>query len=210
MFKSSLVLLMIVWTYALAAEDVYARKFDVAISLGEVCQPALALRERGMRWQSFPFDWLVTPFHSLVGFIAEEGADFLLQRDLVFNARVWDGSEDIHYDGVKETRYGCYLCHDFVYNFKAGDIIRDTLKRYKEVNVHNHEVVKQKYDRRIQRFFDVLRSQKKVLFIRLGITKRQAALLTAIIDHSYPNLEYLILYQMKKLKLQISPQPCTQ
>ncbi|GEM_PF-3671116 len=46
------------------------------VSLGSHCEPALRMREQGLREQAFPFDWLITPHEGLLLALEEDFAHF--------------------------------------------------------------------------------------------------------------------------------------
>ena len=125
----------------LHSEELEHKKFNVAISLGEVCQPAWYLRESHLRKQSFPFDWLITPFEGLLQFISNEGDFFLEKENLLFNVKSSIVPNEV--DGsVLENLYGFYLYHDF--DFEKDEKI----KTFNETCVQNYDTIKNKYQRR--------------------------------------------------------------
>jgi len=178
--------LSFLWSSALLhGEITHQRKFTVAISLGEVCQPAGNLHANQMRYQSFPLDWLITPFEGLFQFIANEGKDFAKKENLLFNITAFGIP-----NGVLDTRYGIYFYHDFEFSSKICD---NNIKKFQEVEVKKYDEDKTKLERRIKRFFDILHSDKKVLLVRLGITRREALRLDGLLHTQYPHLDYVIV-----------------
>ena len=188
MFRK-LLLLFVVCCEILYAEDSKSRKFDIAISLGEVCQTAGNLSANGLRLQSFPLDWLVTPSEGLIKFIAYEGYNFINVENLLFNVFTFAGS-----GGVCDIYYGIFFYHDFLYSLKRnpqGNLIG--IKKLAGVELKNYAEVKAKFDRRIARFFEVLHSDKKVLLVRLGMSYQDAILLNDLLHNKYPHLDYLLV-----------------
>lgn len=78
---------------------------------------------------------------------------------------------------VLDTTYNIQLLHDF----------------YAPNYLQNYFEVKAKYDRRIKRFFDLMLSNKKILFVRLGLTREQTEHIDYIIHALYPSLNYTLL-----------------
>jgi Putative papain-like cysteine peptidase (DUF1796) len=147
-------------------------KYDEVISLGGNCEPAIQLRKNHMRMMGYPFDWMfTTSVQGLIEFIQNKGAGFLDHDQLALS------TEGGHH-AVTDLRYGFTLIHDFTSfdNFQ-----------------NDYLIVKEKYDRRIKRFFELLESNKEVLFIRLQIPCDQCTLLDHVIHTQYPNLSYEIL-----------------
>ena len=186
MIKKFLQVVIIGSSLLLYGEENKERKFNVAISLGEVCQPAGNLHANQMRFQAFPFDWAITPFESIYKFIAGEGKGFLDKETLLFNVAV----PVFNVTGVLDLRYGVYSVHDFEYSVNDNT---NTPKYFHEVTVKNYDAAKAKLERRIKRLFDALHSNKRVLLVRLGITYSEAIRLDALLHTQYPQLDYVIV-----------------
>ena len=133
------------------------KKYDLALAMGYACSCAQALRAAGLEFASFPFDWAgpVGP-KSLPGFVETICNDFenwfekedlmLTQQDDLKN---WETSE---VDVYLNRRTGYIFLHDFA---KGSDFD----KVYDEVA--------EKYRRRIARLYELLRSAKRVLLVRI-------------------------------------------
>lgn len=156
--------------------QVSIKKYDEAVSLGTGCQAAFQLRINGKRNVAYPFDWVITPFHGLVSFITNEGEDYFHQDHLSV-IEILPASEHtpsmLH---VVDLRYDIHSIHDFL-----------------GPDMSNYESVKEKYDRRVQRFFKLLKSNKKVLFIRVQLFRDEAEQLDQLLQALYPQLKYTIL-----------------
>lgn len=150
------------------------RIYDEVVSLGERCQGAIQIEHNGLRKLAYPFDWLVSPVESVAAFIINEGTHFLDPDKLLYNG-VYPGNPPYYH--VIDTHYGFELYHDL-----KGPEDRA-----------NYDAVKAKYDRRIKRFFDLLRSNKRVLFVRTRITRDETVYLDNIIHTLYPQLDYTLL-----------------
>ncbi len=181
MLKKFLFLFLISWNALLQAKEP-DKKYELAISLGAKCHSAFHLQMNGLRHQAFPFDWAVTPMEGLLFFLVNEGKDFLNKENLLFNFPF------LGVLGVYDTYYHMCFSHDFIFFSKDFGIYT-----YPEVDIRNYDEIKAKYERRIQRFFRVLRSNKKILFVRLGVNFEQAAQLQFCLDFLFPQLDYTIL-----------------
>lgn len=169
--------LIIILVFALFSLEIRAstiKQYDEVISLGTACQAAWQLEGNGMRRLAYPFDWLVTPFHGLIPFIINQGAGFL-DKDKIEIVKTLPGKATFLH--VADLTYDIHFIHDF-----HGTEIID-----------NYDKIKNKYDRRIQRFFTLLQSNKKILFFRVQITRDEAIVLDNLIHTTYPNLEYTLV-----------------
>jgi hypothetical protein len=149
------------------------KKYDETVSLGSSCQSAWHLEANGLRRWSYPLDWVITPFDSLIAFITHRGVGFL-DRDKIAVIEILEGAPSMLH--VSDTTYHIHSIHDFF----APDM-------------PNYEAVKAKYDRRIKRFFDLLESSKRILFVRVNISRQEAEYLDHFLHTLYPRLEYTLL-----------------
>jgi hypothetical protein len=155
------------------AQVLAVSQYDEVVSLGIACQAAAQIKYNEIRIRAYPFDWLVTPFDGLISFIINKGAGFLEPGNFCSHGLIRNSNSLL----VKDSIYNFSFMHDF-----EGE---DPLFSYAEV--------KEKYDRRIKRFFNLLESNKKVLFIRVTISKAQAKQLDQVLQKHYPNLSYTIV-----------------
>lgn len=166
---------------------VYSQQFDYAISLGSYCMVAIQLSKCRARDHAYPLDWTNNSFEGMLKFIAHEGYNFLIKEHLLFKI---EGHEkvvyDLNYDAMR-------FPHDFDFKFTDSAAKKVSYGIYTQVKIANYEDVLAKYQRRIARFFDVLRSDKTVLFVRYDISYEQAILLDALLRAQYPQLNYMIL-----------------
>lgn len=147
-------------------------EYDEAVSLGSMCQVAHQLQANGIRHHAYPFDWIITPADGLIRFITHKGEGFLELENLAFG-ELWANTNFIV---TIDTVYGFKILHDFYVPFEES-----------------YAPVKEKYDRRKERFFKLLKSNKKVLFIRTYLSREQAELLDHALRKFYPKLSYTIL-----------------
>ena len=141
------------FTFVLALYFSVVQTYDEIINLGGDCQVQYQLNINGLRKNALPFDILITPHQSLCGMLKNNFDGFLIPEnfELVVNAQ---GEKYI-----LDKKYGTRLIHDF-------KLEEDFLKDYPEV--------KAKYERRINRFKELLISSEYPVFIRKEITKEQA------------------------------------
>lgn len=148
--------------------------YDEVVSLGYGCQVAWQLETHGYRKIAYPFDWFHTSFDSLISFICNKGACFL-EWDKICVQGAYPGDPiRLH---VVDMIYGIHSYHDFTSTPAMG----------------NYLEVKEKYDRRVQRFFELLNSKKKILFVREGFSRNQLEQLDNLLQMLYPHLSYTIL-----------------
>lgn len=122
-------------------------RFDYICSLGSSCLCATALREAGLRLSSGPFDWLMgtsLPFRA--DLIAHDFAGWLEADD--FERIASDG----HFTTIpyRNRKTGFKHIHDFAQG-------RPFAETYPEV--------REKYARRIARFYAAVRASRRVLFV---------------------------------------------
>lgn len=158
--------------------------YDEVVSLGKSCEVATQLRLKGIRKNAYPFDWLVSPFDALESFIINEGVHFLDEDKLVFKEI---NPPNHPYYSVLDSYYGLESYHDFL---GPDDIAQ-------------HDKVRAKFDRRKKRFFDLLRSDNRILLIRSGGTRQEAERLNNLLQMLYPNLDYTLLVVSYREEFQV-------
>lgn len=156
--------------------DVHAssRKYDETVSLGTACQSAWQLEVNEVRKWAYPFDWLITSFDSLVAFISNKGEGFFEKENLEIIEILY--GESLSFLHVVDRKYDIHSIHDLFFP-----------------NMYNYDKVKAKYERRIQRFFALLESNRKILFVRTQINRSETIYLDNLLHHLYPNLEYTLV-----------------
>lgn len=152
--------------------DDHTSPYDVAVSLGSDCQVAHRLQESVPSFKSGPFDWLLTPFLSLVQALERDFDEFMLPAHLYRpdkeNGRV-----------VQDRHYGVISVHDFI-----------------ESTPLNNIEVQQKYQHTAENLRQVLRSNARVLLIRKDLRRRQAEELSSVLGRLYPQLSWTLLALM--------------
>ena len=119
------------------------------ISLGWNCHVALFIQELGDSEHKFyerqVFDWLGIPMWSINRLI-ENNFDKLLDKDLIIPRKRYTYKNDKIYS---HTLYDIRFLHDFA------------------KNMSNYTEFQEKYNRRIERFWNILNSGQELLFFRL-------------------------------------------
>jgi hypothetical protein len=146
------------------------RTFDVTVSLGSCCQTAYQLDKNGLRGPSYPFDWVVTPYKSLYEILKNNFKNWL----------TIDTLKCITGKHARDNVYGISLLHDFQY------------KRPEEF-LSDYDAHFEKYQRRINRFRELLAGNQRVLFVRREIKQTESIQLRDLIRSCYPNLNFNIL-----------------
>jgi len=172
--------------FGLFSAHLYAHeliKDPIVISLGYRCQPAMQLRFYTIRSVAYPCDWLILPFESLYALLQNDFFGFMDKANLELRLNYFytddDGQYvDKKYSHIWEKKYNVLLRHDFKYDSSF-------LKAY--------ESIKNKYDRRIRRFYTTLASGHYIYFVRQGITKAQAARLVDLLRFKFPQLQFLLV-----------------
>ena len=133
------------------------KTYDFMFSLGASCAVSMALRDAGLQFASFPFDWIGSPGLMAEVEMVESGfANWFEREDL----KLWDVR---HEEGAvqrvyKNMRTGFGFPHEFTNAFGLDD---------------GYEKTREKYDRRIERFFKTLRASKNALGIYLEVATRR-------------------------------------
>ena len=133
------------------------KKYDLALAMGYACSCAQALRAAGLEFASFPFDWAAplgpNTLAGLVETICNDFTNWFEKEDLVLSPQDelanWETSEA---DAYHNRRTGYFFPHDFAKGADFG-------KAY--------DRVAEKYRRRIARLYELLKSAKRVLLVRI-------------------------------------------
>ena len=133
------------------------REYDFIFSLGASCAVSMALRDAGLQFASFPFDWIGSPGLMAEVEMVESGfCNWFEREDLkLWEVRHEEGAIQRVYKNMR-TSFG--FPHEFTnaFRFETG-----------------YEKTREKYDRRIARFMKTLGSCKKALGIYLEVATRR-------------------------------------
>ena len=160
------------------------RQYDFAFSCGLQCGASMALREAGLQFASYPFDWTtVRDFPAAARIIASDFAGWLESPD---NLEL----VDVRRGGLNKSVWldhatGCGYVHDF-------SLFRPFEEMYPEVC--------EKYRRRIGRLQKDLRNAKTALAVCTEVPKRgrasDAELIEGrrILEEKFPGTKFDVLY----------------
>ncbi len=134
-------------------------RFDLVVSIGEDCACTSYLRRCMLQEFSYPFDWLTkAPFANRIELILNDFSDFLKKEDLYQLEKPKNGDVDKKCDYWADKKYDFYFYHDF----RVGEPFDDEYTK-----------VKEKYARRIKRFYEQILNSKNVLFVWWSRNKHQ-------------------------------------
>ncbi len=123
-------------------------KYDLYIPLGATCFCTSVLRQAGLQFYSYAFDWLY-------------GASFIDRiKIIVNNFSNWLDKDDLEYIGNRTNPQPC----DIYRNNKTGIVFNHDFKISAPLE-DTYANVKEKYDRRIKRLFKQISVSKKILFV---------------------------------------------
>ena len=179
---------MIIFAQLSANDNLFPIKNPIFVSLGNKCWTAQALQLYKLRECSFPFDWLLT--------LDDDGLNRALDEDFAyFTDKDCFSPNDYHPIAVGNNHYGMIFTHDWP--FPNNEL---TEERY-----HQHlDIIKVKYQRRIERFRKLRNYKGKVFFFRTfstysdiigeyGWNAEKVKKLKACLDHYFPNLDFTLV-----------------
>lgn len=131
----------------------------VFIPLGQDCSPAATLRELELRTTAMPFDWVSSSFAAMKACLSD---DFLYYHT---NLQ--------HIGSRMRDHYGFEFPHDYPFNAQEYSIDSNVEWRTHEYvnsqivsNWHDYyDTVKEKYDRRVERFRDIKTSSATIIVL---------------------------------------------
>lgn len=127
------------------------KKYDIIYSIGRDCACASYLQKNGLRLTSGPFDWLTNAgFEERFTLLLNDFQDFLDKKYLKQMPKPTQFPADKNNDYYENIKTHLYFWHDF-----PSDKTFD--EAYPEI--------KQKYARRIKRFYDNIKNKNKVLLV---------------------------------------------
>ncbi|WP_339290586.1 DUF1796 family putative cysteine peptidase [Paenibacillus sp. FSL E2-0201] len=178
------------------------KSYDLIVSLGMSCAPAINMQRNNLRTFSMPLDWMIS--YSLT------------DVNRLYKNRFQNFMELTNLQMLKETHF---FLEDGVPAYPNGNknalvksyFIQDTC--YNIISVHDFPITsgkhwsttypsyKAKLDLRMKRFWDKLLSSKKILFIRWFATYEQAVELQAILSDILKPNEFTVLILNPVLEL---------
>ena len=132
------------------------KKFDLICSIGEDCACSMYLRKFNLQNGSYPFDWLTkSNFDTRINLIINDFQDFCNKEDFVKLENIRSSISDYKNIEYKNKKTDFYFYHDFDANLDFDDV---------------YEIVKKRYERRINRFYKHINNSKNILFVFWGRT----------------------------------------
>ncbi len=128
------------------------KEYDLIYSIGASCACAGYMKRHDMRFCSGPFDWLSNAsLATNLDLIANNFKDFIDPQNLTFYAKNDRALNNC--DTYKNTKTGTCFVHDFISDIPFEEIFPS---------------IKEKYERRIQRFYKKIEEADSVLLIWLN------------------------------------------
>ena len=178
------ILLFLICFYSNSIEAV------VVISIGGDCTIASVLREMGLRRAAYPFDWMFSiDFNSVLKSVEDDFQKFLDPDTL----KVGKDKR------VIENIYGINFVHDFPTIHHSAAVSDSETHEWAEIRSdwRNFIVpIREKYQRRIERFKAALSGSDHVFLIRyptLAIDKDSLIKFCDLLTKHYPSLSFTIL-----------------
>jgi len=171
------------WLNAAREDALAITKPEIFISLGMNCACAINFERRKLSEAFFPFDWNITQPDSIYRILENDFKDFLKIENLVLQKQ-----ENLDLKPAHHPWHKAYHVLDKLYNIR---IMHDFTK--KGPPLHDYEHVKDKYYRRVARFYHALTLKKLVYFFRTIITKQEALKLNNLIKKKFPKLKYTLV-----------------
>ena len=155
----------------------FDKKFDLIVSLGEDCACTSYLRRFNLQDYSYPFDWLTkASFETRIDLIVNNFENFLIKENLVKMEKPQTGADEKH-EYYHDKKLDFFFYHDFECTFEGENEEESFEKQYLSV--------KDKYNRRINRFYRQIDKSNNILFVWWSRDKIQPK---DIIENGYEKL----------------------
>lgn len=133
-------------------------RYDLIVSIGEDCACTTYLRKHDLQAMSYPFDWLTgAPYENRIDAILNDFSGFLDKDDFQFIEKNKNEFNDSICDYYGNVKNGFYFYHDF----PIGTDFEIAFPK-----------VKDKYQRRISRFYKAIAHSEKVLLVWFSHTQQ--------------------------------------
>lgn len=157
-------------------------KYDLYVSIGEACSCSLALRNSKLQFYSYPLDWVAkTDIIERVKFFENKFEHFIDKQDLAPSFEVRNISCKAYHNNLTDMVFN----HDF-----KNDVPFDEM----------YEIVKVKYQRRIDRVINQIKASEKVLFVYIQspdtnkkITDKILIETQQLLESYFPNVKINLL-----------------
>lgn len=158
------------------------------ICLGQSCFALLKIREFGLRTIAYPFDWNIIYHDALIQLIKNDFAQFLDEGLINFDnhTRIWNTL----YGGGVNLQHGFTLCHVCPASATKENFFNNFFP-----------TLKKRMQRRIQRFYKALNSEKHVYFVRAqvsfgdqrDVSRENIASLVELMKSKFPKLLFTFI-----------------
>ncbi|MGN0017442.1 MAG: DUF1796 family putative cysteine peptidase [Candidatus Gastranaerophilaceae bacterium] len=162
----------------------FKNKYDLILSIGEDCACSSYLRRCSLQNYSFPFDWLTkAPFENRIKLLLNNFDGFMDKKNLRKIPKNTSGPVDTKCDYYEDSLNDIYFYHDFRVSHDFDE---------------EYQIVKEKFDRRINRLYGEIEKSNKILFVWWS---RDKHLDTNIIEKAYDDL--LLKFPNKNINILI-------
>ncbi|MEC1262271.1 DUF1796 family putative cysteine peptidase [Bacillus swezeyi] len=145
--------------------------YDAIFGLGHLCLTALQLTKNNLRPYAGPLDWVGTRYLTDLNRLLKNRFSHFMEP---INLRVTGYSTGVYnkerYISLTDDYYSIDSAHDF----KADKNTMDEIVTYPEV--------KEKFNRRINRFLDKMATANRILFVRTSGTFKEAQELESVLS----------------------------
>lgn len=123
------------------------KEYDLVFSIGEACSCSSSLRASYLQEESYPLDWVFgTDFIGRCKIVAGEFKDYINKEDLEYSFSNRSISCSAYHNKTNDLTFN----HDFLESVPFDEM---------------YDKVKEKYERRIKRLVDKLKSSKRILIV---------------------------------------------
>lgn len=129
------------------------KRYDIIYSLGKNCACATYLKRNNLRLTSGPFDWVGEASLADRAKIIEQDFNGFINENYLEKRESPNTEHDLYFDSRSKV--------SFVHDFLPGVSVQESLP-----------AIKEKYSRRIARFYENVRSAKRALFIYFSIYEK--------------------------------------
>jgi hypothetical protein len=157
-------------------------EYDAIYSLGDLCLAALQLRQNNLRPFAGPLDWMSSPsLSSVSSLLKNRFIGYMDLPNLIPSGYATGVDSSEPHLVVTDMAYQIVSSHDFIAD-------KNTF-----TNLATYPEVRAKFDRRIQRFLDILYNGKRILFIRTEGTFEELLELESVLSKLVKNEFHILL-----------------
>ncbi|CAH0261944.1 hypothetical protein SRABI96_03452 [Peribacillus sp. Bi96] len=140
--------------------------YDLVASLGSWCGPALHTKRHNLRKNSFPFDWVQSPFLSDVNKLLKNRFEGYMELGNMVEKEILahfvdEGNTVFEQGGTEPAK--AHFIHDSYYHI---DSVHDFPRIPNQDWIVQYPSYKEKLKQRIERFFTHITQSQSILFIR--------------------------------------------